>query len=331
MTHLALSLALTRNEFSRPIMDGSIAPQGVVFNAMGLHPSEMYWRQLRFGDFDVSEMSLASLFIARSRGDLRWTALPVFTMRRYFHTHILVRDGADIETPADLRGKRVGVPEYQQTAAVWSRGVLQHEFDVHARDIEWFMERGADKSHGGATGFEPPEGVSITPIATDSSIGDMLLDGTLDATLLFINSTNLVDRSRRDIRGDKRIRPLFRDAAAEGRRYHGSSGLYPINHTVVVRTSLLEQHPWLALNVQTAFASARSEVLRAARAAVVPLVETGRLGAEAAAAIDTDAAPYGIRAARRELEAIAQYLHEQGLTSQRVRLEDVFWRSTLDL
>lgn len=331
MTQLELSLALTRNDFSRAIMDGSIRPQGVEFIATGLHPSEMYWRQLRFGDFDVSEMSLASLFIGRSRGNRDWTALPVFTMRRYFHTHILVRDGAGIRQPADLRGKRVGVPEYQQTAAVWSRGVLQHEFGVHARDIDWLMERAADKSHGGATGFTPPPEIRLTRIAPGSSIGEMLLDGSLDATLLFINSTNLVDRSKRDIRGEKSIRPLFEDAAAEGRRYHASTGLYPINHVLVIRTSLLEQHPWLALNLYTAFVAAREEALRAARAALVPLVDTGRLGAEAVAAMGIDPAPYGIKAARRELEVIAQYLHEQGLTDRTLDLGDIFAASTLDV
>ena len=151
--HLELSIALSDNERTRPLLEGRVAPQGIKLVPTMVHPSEMFWRQLRFAEFDVSEMSMSSLIIAVSRGDTRWVAIPVFTMRKFFHTSIIVRTDSGIAVPADLRGKRIGVPEYQQTWAIWSRGILQHEFDVHARDIEWFMERNPDKSHGGATGF----------------------------------------------------------------------------------------------------------------------------------------------------------------------------------
>jgi 4,5-dihydroxyphthalate decarboxylase len=158
---LALSAALTDNVRTRPIIDGRISPEAIRLTTSVMSASEMFWRQLRFAEFDVSEMSLASLFISASRGDARWVALPVYTMRRFFHTWTWVRDDRGIEHPSDLRGKRVGVPEYQQTAAVWARGILLHEFGVHPRDIEWHMERTPDTSHGGATGFNPPQGVRI--------------------------------------------------------------------------------------------------------------------------------------------------------------------------
>jgi len=331
MKTLRLSLALTRQDFSRAILDGSVAPDGVEFIPTVLNPSEMYWRQLRFADFDVSEMSLSSLFIAIARGDRTWTALPVFTMRRFFHTRMLVRVAAGIATPADLRGKRVGVPEYQQTAAVWCRGVLQHEFGVAPHEIDWYMERNADRSHGAATGFVPPPGVRVTPIANDSSIGRMLIDGGLDATLLYLKADNLVDRSSVDLGAAAGVRLLFPDPAAEGRRYHASTGLYPINHVLVVRSSLLEQHPWLALNIYSAFAAARAAALQARKAAVFPLIETGRLDAKAAAVFDSDPMPYGITGAARELQAILQYQHEQGLITRALALEEVFARSTLEL
>src|SRR5262245_58614241 len=156
---LELSIALSDNENTRPLLDGVVEAEGLRLVPTAVHPSEMFWRQLKFGDFDVSEMSMSSLLIATSRGPTPWVALPVFTSREFFHTRVLVRADAGIAKPEDLRGKRVGVPEYQQTAAIWGRGVLQHEFGVHARDMEWFMERPPDKSHGGATGFMPPAGV----------------------------------------------------------------------------------------------------------------------------------------------------------------------------
>ena len=125
--------------------------------------------------------------------------IPVFTTREFFHLRILVRVASGIEKPADLKGKRVGVPEYQQTAAIWGRGVLQHEFGVHPRDIEWHMERTPETSHGGSTGFKPPEGVTVHRIPLSTNIGEMMVKGELDATLLYLTHANLVDRSRIDL------------------------------------------------------------------------------------------------------------------------------------
>src|SRR5436305_2174407 len=189
---LELSIALSDNERTRPLIEGRVAPQGIKPVVTVVHPSEMFWRQLRFAEFDVSEMSMSSLIIATSRGDTRWVALPVFTMRKFFHTSIIVRTDSGIETPADLRGKRIGVPEYQQTWAIWARGILQHEFGVHPRDIEWFMERNPDKSHGGATGFRAPAGVRVNQIPAASNIGEMLLRGELEGAIHYIVGKYLV-------------------------------------------------------------------------------------------------------------------------------------------
>jgi 4,5-dihydroxyphthalate decarboxylase len=147
----------------------------------GLHGSEIFWRQLHFQDFDISETSLSSLLMATAQGNRDWVGIPVFTSRQFFHTNIWVRADAGIEQPADLKGKRVGVPEYQQTAARWARGVLQHEFGVHPKDVEWFMERTPERSHGGATGFQPPAGVKVNRIRAPPGGGQALLpqDGPL--------------------------------------------------------------------------------------------------------------------------------------------------------
>jgi 4,5-dihydroxyphthalate decarboxylase len=330
MPALDLSIALSDNENTRPILDGDVSPQGIRLFPTAVHPSEMFWRQLKFGDFDVSEMSMSSLIIATARGPTPWVALPVFTTREFFHTRILVRGDAGISTPPDLRGKRVGVPEYQQTAAIWGRGALQHEFGVHAREIAWFMERPADKSHGGATGFAPPEGVTVQPIPPSTNIGEMLVRGELDATLLYLTNPNLVDRSRLDLSKDARVRPLF-DREAEGRRYYAKTGLYPINHTVVVRRALVEQHPWVALNLYSAFNAARARVLRQGQDMLRSYVQLGLLGDDARKALAQDPMAYGIKATRKVLETITQYVHEQGLAARRVGLEELFAPSTMDL
>jgi 4,5-dihydroxyphthalate decarboxylase len=342
---LDLSLVLSVNERTKPLLEGRVEAQGLRLLATGVLPSEMFWRQLKYQDFDVSEMSMSSLIIATARGDRTWAALPVFTTREFFHTRTLVRIDAGIEKPADLKGKRVGVPEYQQTAAVWSRGALEHEFGVKPSDITWYMERTPEVSHGGSTGFSAPPGVTVNRIPASTNIGEMLLKGELEATLLYLTDRNLVDRSRVDLIGSGKVKPLFPDQHAEGQRFFAKTGLYPINHGVVVRRRLLEQHPWIALNLYKAFVAAKEMAIAQMLASLEPYFATGAVGgaslkAQAGrdgmghttkAAIEADPLAYGFKASRKVLDTIVRYNHEQGLTKEPVKLEELFWPSTLDL
>jgi len=331
METLTLSIALSDNERTRPLAQGRFQPQGVRLIPTVVHPSEMFWRQLKYRDFDISEMSLSSLFIATARGDRNWVALPIYTSRTFFHTNILVRADRGILRPEDLRGKRVGVPEYQQTAALWSRGILEHEFGVSARDIEWYMERGPDKSHGGATGFRPPEGVRLTQIAPSTNIGEMLVRGELDATLLYLNNRNLVDRSTLDLGTVDVIQPLFKDKQAETRRYFAKTGIYPINHTVVIKRDLHERHPWLALNIYHAFVAAKKDVERETVETMQSYFDTGLVDPAGQKALQADPKAYGMKASRKVIETIAGFVHEQGLTDRRVAVEELFAPSTLEI
>ena len=331
METLTLSIALSDNERTRPLAQGRFQPQGVRLIPTVVHPSEMFWRQLKYRDFDISEMSLSSLFIATARGDRNWVALPIYTSRTFFHTNILVRADRGILRPEDLRGKRVGVPEYQQTAALWSRGILEHEFGVSARDIEWYMERGPDKSHGGATGFRPPEGVRLTQIAPITNIGEMLVRGELDATLLYLNNRNLVDRSTLDLDTVDVIQPLFKDKQAETRRYFAKTGIYPINHTVVIKRELHERHPWLALNIYHAFVAAKKDVERETADTMQSYFDTGLIDPAGQKALQADPKAYGMKASRKVIETIAGFVHEQGLTDRRVAVEELFAPSTLEI
>jgi len=327
---LELSIALSDNENTRAVLDGRIAPDGIRLIPTALHPSEMFWRQLKFAEFDVSEMSMSSLTIATSQGPTPWVAIPIFTTREFFHLRALVRIASGIKAPADLKGKRVGVPEYQQTAAIWGRGVLQHEFGVHAREIEWHMERTPDMSHGGATAFQPPAGVTIHRIPLATNIGEMMVRGELDATLLYLTNPNLVDRSRIDLSKDDRFRPLF-ERKVEGPRYYAKTGIYQINHGMVIRRSLHERYPWAAINIYNAFARARAEVIRARDTALHRHYEPGLIGDEVRRVLATDPMGYGVKGNRKVLETITQYVHEQGLAARRVGLEELFAASTLDL
>ena len=251
--NLQLSIGITNNPRTWPIIDGTVKPDGIDLIPTVLHPSELFWRQLHFSEFAVSEMSCSSFIIAVARGDTRFVGLPIFTTRRFFHTSILVRRKAGIETPADLKGKRVGVPEYQQTAALWARGVLQHEFGVAPKDMEFWMERTPEMSHGGATGFKAPPGVTVHQIPADKSIGSMMLAGELDAVLHYLSDRNLVDRSRADLATHPDFKYLFPDPIAEGVRFYKKTGLLPINHQTVVRRDIFEKEPWVVLNLIKAF------------------------------------------------------------------------------
>ncbi len=326
---LQFSLAISSNPRTWPIIDGSIVPEAVDLVPTVLHPSEMFWRQLRFAEFDVSEMSMSSLMMARAKGDDRFVGIPVFTTRRFFHTGILVRRAAAIEKPADLKGKRVGVPEYQQTAALWARGVLQHEFGVAPQDMEFWMERPPSHSHGGATGFLPPPGVTVNRIPVEKNIGSMMLAGELDAALFYLVDPNLIDRSTADLHNHPDIKTLFPDPGAEGIRYYRKSGLYPINHGMAIKRELAEKHPWAILNILKAFDRANDLANKQRWQHAEYHVETGLLPREARKALKTALIAHGIAANRAVLETAARYSLEQGLTPRLMKLEELFAASTL--
>jgi len=269
--------------------------------------------------------------MAVASGNRDWVGIPVFTSRRFFHTGTWVRTDSGINRPEDLKGKRVGVPEYQQTAALWSRGVLKHEFGVDPTDIEWWMERTPERSHGGATGFQPPAGVKFHYIPAEESIGTMLAEGKLDATLLYLTDNNLVDRSRIRLEGNPDFKMLFADQVTEGQRYYQKTGVFPINHGMVVRRSIYEEHPWVALNVYNAFRLAKERSNARMRELAATHFELGLLDGSARKALAVDAYPYGVKSNKLVLETIAQYSNEQGLTPRVVPMDEVFAESTLDL
>ncbi len=328
--NLPLSIGMASNPRTWALFDGRVKPDGIDLLPSRVFASELFWRQLKYADFDVSEMSFSSLLMARARGDERWVGIPVFTTRKFYHAAILVRRKAGIASPADLRGKRVGVPEYQQTAALWARGVLQEEFGVAPRDMEFWMERDASHSHGGAMGFEAPPGVTIHTVAPEKSLGSMMLAGEIDALLHYIVDDNLIDRSTADLWNHPDVGTLFPDPWAEGTRYYRKTGIFPINHGMVVKREIAERHPWVVLNLLKAFERANDVANRERAQHAEYHVATGLLPREAGAALREPVVRHGVRANRKTLEAAARYSHQQGLTPRVVALEEVFAASTLE-
>ena len=298
-----LTAAFTPNPLTLPVLQGRCVPRGFSWQPQSVGPADLFFRQLKTEEFDVSELSLASLTISIAQGSRTWAALPIFTTRAFYHTEIIVRADSALSSPTELRGKRVGVLEYQQTSVVWIRGILENEFNVRPNELEWFMERSPDQSHGGATGFAPPPGVQLSYVPKTTSLAAMLAAGAIDAILFFpITQLDGIDSKSDGALERLSYRYLFSDPAAEAQRYFAKTKLVPVNHAVVIRRSLLDERPDLATDIYTTFASAH----------------------------DGSIAPYGLAANRLALETLFRYLFDQQLIDRRVSVEDVFARSSPD-
>jgi 4,5-dihydroxyphthalate decarboxylase len=329
--NLQLSIGMGNNPRTRAIFEGKVRPDGIDLICTPIHASELFWRQFRFGDFDISEMSMSGLLMAAASGDDRWVGLPIFTTRRMFNVGVLVRKDSGIDKPVDLKGKKMGVPEYQQTAALWTRGYLQHEYDVHPRDMEFWMERNDDHSQGAAVGFKPPADVRLNYIPNDTNMGEMLLDGKLHGALRYLAGTdNLVDRSTVDLYKHPDFKTLFPDPHAEGVKFYNKTGIYPINHCMVIKCEIAERHPWTVLNIFKAFVKANDMAEKARMEAIGYHYETGLISAEARKALATPLIRHGIAANRKVLETTAQWSFEQGLTPRLMTLEELFAPSTME-
>jgi 4,5-dihydroxyphthalate decarboxylase len=336
MAKLTLGFISAFNERVEPLMNGTIKAEGIELIPTYSHPAETFWRQLKFGEFEVAEMSMSSYLIARSQG-ADMIALPVFPSRRLFQTELSYHVDSGITKPEDLERKRLGVAEYQQTAALWIRGILEHDFGVSQYKIHWYMERSEEMSHGAATGFKPPPGISFNRIAPNKSLASTLLENELDVAHVaspWVLQANALDRSSRIAgRGDwSKIKPLFPDRMAEGARFCKQHGFLPVNHAYIIRGDIYRQHPWLAFNLYSGFvkakALAREKLMEQIPAALFFAPEYAQMTGET---IGDDPFPYGIKANQAMLDTIISFSYEQGMTPRKMTVEELFAQSTLDL
>ena len=337
MPKLRLSFISAFNERVDPLMKGVVQAEGIEIVPTYSHPSETFWRQLKFQEFEVGEMSMSSYLIARERGfDL--IALPVFPSRRLFHTELSYHTESGIEKPEDLVGKRLGVGEYQQTAALWQRGILEHDFGVSQYKVHWYMERTEELSHGGATGFTPPQGISFQRIPPDKSMASMLVAGELDAAAInspWKDMPNVIGRSHRipgTARDWSKVKLLFIDRIAEGKRFFHKWNFLPVNHAYTIRGDIYKKYPWVAFNLYTGFVKAK-EYFNAKLVDSIPsaLFFGHEYLAMTREAFGNDPYPYGVKSNRKMLETLIDFSHEQGLITKKPKLEELFAESTLGL
>jgi 4,5-dihydroxyphthalate decarboxylase len=313
------------------LMTGAVRPVGITLNYLGLSSPEIFWRMLRFQEFDASELSCANYFVLRSRGDTRFVAIPVFPSRTFRHSAVYVNTGAGIHQPADLRGKRVGCPEYGMTMAIWVRAFLQHDYGVLPGDFTWVSGGIENAGRRDRVPTQPPAGVHLEASPPDRSLSQMLEAGELDA--LFSPSTPSVYRTGSSSSSSSVAR-LFPDFPRVEADYYRRTGIFPIMHTVVLRREVYARYPWAALSLYNAFLQAKEQALHA-------LHDTDVLGvslAWMAAYAEQEAALTGPRlwedgfaANRPVLEALKSYLAEQGLLEHDFALEDAFAASTLEI
>ena len=337
MAKLRLSFISAFNERVDPLMKGFVEAEGIELVPTYSHPSETFWRQLKHQEFEVGEMSMSSYLIARERG-FGMIALPVFPSRRLFHTEISYHQDSNIEKPEDLVGKRMGVGEYQQTAALWQRGILEHDFGVSQYKVHWYMERTEELSHGGQTGFSPPQGISFQRIPTEKSMASMLVKNELDAAAIdspWKNMPTFIGRSHRisGAEGDwSKVKPLFSDRMAEGKRFFQKWGFLPVNHAYTIRGDIYEKYPWVAFNLYSGFVKAKNHFNTKLADSIPSGLFFGKeyLGMTQKI-FGSDRYTYGIKGNRKMLETLIDFSYEQGLIKTKPKIEDLFARSTLDL
>jgi 4,5-dihydroxyphthalate decarboxylase len=337
MPKLQLSFVTAPNERVEPLINGTVAIEGVELITTYSDPSETFWRQLKFQEFEVSEMSLSSYLIAKSRG-MDMIALPVFPSRRFMHSQLSYHVDSGIKEPGDIVGKRIGVGEYQQTASLWVRGILEHDFGVSQYKVHWFMERSEELSHGGATGFTPPPGISFQRIPEDKSLASMLVANEIDVASVhraFARESNIVDRSTqiRARGGDwNKVKPLFADNVAEATRFVKKHGYIPANHAYAIRGDVYRKYPWLAFNLYKAFVAAKEYAADHLKENIPSaLILRDEYLAKTREIFGADPFPYGVKANRKMLETIIDYSFEQGLTPKKLKLDELFAPSTLEL
>ena len=325
-----LTLACWDYDRTRALLEGRVGVAGWRIDAKVQPPEETFPRAVADAPFDVSELSLSSYLMQVSRGEGAYIAIPAFVSRAFHHGAIYVRTKRGIETPKDLEGRLVGVPEYQMTMALWVRGILGDEYGVDFRKIR-YRTGGANKpGRKERLALELPEDMDVAPIPEGSTLNELLLAGELDAVISPTPPDGFTA-------GDKAVRRLFTDPAAEERAYYARTGLFPIVHVIGVRRTLADEHPGLAADLFRAFVEARNLAMRehdlTARSSANRMMLPWFADQWEATKdlMGEDFWPYGVAENRAELEAICRYSHEQNLGRKRLSVEALFAPETVEL
>ena len=323
MSKLKLSIAIGNYDRVRALFDGSVQIDGVEPIFMLLPPEEIFFRAFRTQDFDICELSMSSFTVKTALGDRPYVGVPAFVSRAFRHNSIYVRTDR-IKSPADLKGKRVGLPEYQLTACVWARAILEDDHGVKPSDVIWIRGGIDDPSRLEKITIELPSGVRLENAPEGKTISQMLEAGEIDA-FIAPRVPRLGGKSNPNVGW------LFRDPVAAGKDYYRRTGIFPIMHVTGVRRRLVEEHPWLPAAVLKAFEQAKAKCLEeledtATSKCTLPFVDEQLKAAREL--MGHDFWSYGLASNRKVLETFLRRHHDEGLSPRLVRPEEMFHPST---
>ena len=320
MSKLKLTLACLDYDRVRPLMDGRVVPQGIDLNIINLRPRETFPRMLERAEFEASELSLASYTILKSKGDTRFQSIPVALSKLFRHSCIYIRKGAGIQSPADLKGRRVGTTQYGSTAVVFMKGLMQDEYGVRPEDMHWFMGGLEAAVQNPLLPLELPEKFKLEFLKQGVTLEHMLERGELDALFsIYLPPSFLA--------GKAHIARLFPDYKKAEQAYFKKTGIFPIMHTVVLRRDIHDANPWAARNLFAAFEAAKD-------IAIDGLYDTDALHLSLPFLLDhveenwrvfgPDFWSYGFEANKATLTAMGRWVHDQGLAPRVVAPQEIF-------
>ncbi len=315
-----LTFACGDYDRTQALIDGTVRPEGLELNWLTLPHLEIWTRMLNYYEFDCSELSLSSYLIARTLKK-PLIAIPIFPARAFRHSYIFINAKSGVGGPKDLEGKRVGLAEFQQTATVWVRGILQHDYGVSLEEIRWFTWTKSRME------IEMPGRYQVQEIPLGKRPDEMLIKGELDAIICASLFPSL-------LRGHPNVQRLFENYKEVEAAYYRKTGIFPIMHTVAIREELWRECPWIATSLFKAFQRAKEIAYQRVNDVSpykISMVWFREPIKEQQELLGDDPWPYGLARNRKTVETLAQYLYEQGLIKKKPSVEELFAPNTLDL
>lgn len=320
MTKLKLSLACWNYDRTEALQTGAVAPEGIDLNFQVLDVEETFFRMLRYKEFDAAEMSMSSYCVTLGRNSRDFIAIPVFPSRFFRHSCIFVSAKSGITAPQQLVGKRIGVPEYQMTAPVWIRGILQDEYGIDPASVTYFTGGEEEPGREEKLKLDLPERFRLEAIGPDQTLTKMLAAGEIDA--LYTARAPSTFYSMPD-----KVHRLFPDFVDVEKSYHRKTGIFPIMHVVAIRRDVYEANRWIARALYKAFEAAQKKTYEDL---LVSASLKTMLPWQIHAVEDTMANlgkhwwPYGVEANRQVIETFTRYHFEQGLSPRQLTVEEMF-------
>lgn len=326
MNKLKLSVAVGNYDRMRPLVDADVQIDGVDPVFMLHDPEEIFFRAFRHADFDITELSMSSYTVKTALGDCPYIAVPVFPSRAFRHSSIYIRTDRSINSPADLKGKRIGVPEYQLTANVWVRLILQEDYGIHPSELNWFRGGYEEPGRIEKINLNLTGGTQVSNIPEGETLSGMLAKGELDAVIGPRAPSCFTE-------GHPNIGYLFDNPMAEAQQWYRRTKLFPIMHTLGIRKTLAADHPWLPFAVFKAFEQSKHEALTrltdtSATKVTLPFVEDQLRATRLL--MGQDFWSYGFDQNRHTLERFLRQHHDEGLSQRLVEPEELFHPASME-